>query len=127
MLEIKEQVSPENHKEIVQICKNIGLAAYKCQEYDLSLEYCLRALNIMVEFYPDDLLEIAAVSHNAGNVCHAKKDYDQALEFYNAALKIRQKLLPANHPDLVSSQRIRNIVRIKRSFFGKILSLFLEV
>lgn len=64
----------------------IGIAYYYSSMYEESLEYLLKAMDLLGEFNDSSLL--SCVLNNIGEVFRESTKYDKALEYYFGALKI---------------------------------------
>ncbi|CAF1475607.1 unnamed protein product [Adineta steineri] len=67
------------------------------KDYDLSLKYYMKALNIQETCYPSNHIIIANTFHNIANCYSKKNDYDQSLKYFNNSLAILKQVLPPEH------------------------------
>ena len=75
----------------------------KSINYEKSLEYKKKALEMQQKSLPENHPDIATSLNNIGSSYDDLGKHQEALEYYKKALEMRQKSLPENHPDIASS------------------------
>jgi tetratricopeptide (TPR) repeat protein len=96
---------PSDHEDIIFYYNALGNLEKEKGDYDLSLEYFKKLLEIRLEILEDDHKDIGDSYNNIGEIYQKKNDFKQALEFYQKAFQIRQKHFPQNHPQLANSYK----------------------
>ena len=79
-----------NKSEIGSSLNSIGVIYSKKGEYDQTLNYFNRALELREEL--GDKNKIASSLNNVGTIYQRKGEYDQALDYFSRALKIYEEL-----------------------------------
>ena len=91
-----------SNDRIIHTCyRNLGNLAYLRKDYDQSLEYHLRSLEIKRNLFPLDHPDIAENYNCLGIVYFDRNDYDQAINYYEKTLKILELNLDDNYKKIV--------------------------
>ncbi len=69
----------ENIQRIVYTYHNLGLAYYKTSQWEKSLSYYLKSLQLAKEY---NVKDIGDTYYNAGLVCQSLRKYDEANQYY---------------------------------------------
>ena len=77
--------------------------AYKKGDYDKSLKFYQKALDIYISTLGVNHSLTVTSYNNIGSAWESKGEYDKAIEFYNKALRIYIATLGENHPDTAMS------------------------
>lgn len=81
-----------------------GAAFAHLEDYDTSLEYFERALEIDRALYGDAYLDVPNLLNNIGYIYILKDQHKEAIPYLEEALKIYGKLIPASSQDFVRAQ-----------------------
>jgi tetratricopeptide (TPR) repeat protein len=104
---------------------NIGTVYFlEGKDYDISLDYYLKAFEIQETCYPSNHVIIANALHNIANCYLKKEDYDQSLKYFNDCLAIRKQILPPEHVDLASTLANMGTVYCKMGKMDESLGCF---
>lgn len=83
---------------------NMGTAHFlEGKDYNLALDYYLKAFDIQETCYPSNHAILANALHNIANCYVKKQDYHQALKYFNDSLSIKKQILPPEHIDLAAT------------------------
>ncbi|CAF4627080.1 unnamed protein product, partial [Rotaria sp. Silwood2] len=94
-------VLPENDSKAIYSCyHNLGMIAMDKEDYDLSLHWHQKSLEIMINILESNDLDLADSYNCIGCVCDCKKDYERAIEFYKKALMIFERSLGEDNRDI---------------------------
>jgi tetratricopeptide (TPR) repeat protein len=96
-----EQTTDEREKG--RIYERLGAIKYEQGEYEETLEFYEKALEIQQQILPPSHPDLAYSYNNIGNVYYSLSDYSKALSSYEKALEIMQQSPPLNHSDLAST------------------------
>lgn len=100
---------------------NIGLVYRNLGDYNKSLEYYFKALEIRKDVLGEKHPTTAGSYGNIGVVYHNLGEYDKALEFYNKALEIDKDVLGENHHDTAISYNNIGVVYDELGDYDKAL------
>ena len=89
-----EQTSSDGGK--APIYHHLGLVKSDLGEYEESIKFYGKALEIFQKSLPSNHSRLATVHNNIGGVYDRMQDYAKALSHYEKALNIQHKLLPTN-------------------------------
>ncbi|CAF1393080.1 unnamed protein product [Rotaria magnacalcarata] len=93
---------PSNDPSLSKLYQRFGLVANSKGEYDRSLEWYEKSLEIMMKTRPSDYVNIGNTHNNIGGVHRNKGDSLRALESYNRALSLFKEANDENHPNMAS-------------------------
>ncbi|CAF2119483.1 unnamed protein product [Rotaria magnacalcarata] len=93
---------PSNDPSLGGLYYNLGMVADAKGEYDTSLEWYQKSLEILVKTRLYDHVNIGGTHNSIGNVHRNKGDRGQALESYNRAVSLFKQAHDKNHPHLAS-------------------------
>ncbi|CAF1091765.1 unnamed protein product [Rotaria sordida] len=103
-------INPSNYEDISACYHNLGNLFDDKGDYESSLDWHHKALDIMKKIFKADDSRIAT-SYNSIAAVHSKmNNYDEALECYLKALKIWKQALGEEHPNI--GQCLSNIAGI---------------
>ena len=109
---------PKDHYGIAHCYHNLGHIALEKEDYQSSLQYFEKALQIKLKSLPSDHSDLAE-TYNSIGVLHRKKgDYPMALQSYNKALTIFQKTSNENDQIEIAKcfNNIGNIYQLQKSY-----------
>ena len=92
---------------------DLGEKYFSKGEYDKSLEYYFKSLNIQDKIFGINSHQSSQTLNNIGNVYHSKGEYDKSLEYYFKSLNIRDKIFGSDSHQ--SSETLNNIGRVYHS------------
>ncbi|CAF4198327.1 unnamed protein product [Rotaria sp. Silwood2] len=93
---------PSNDPSLSDLYHRLGMVANAKGEYDMSLEWYQKSLEILVRNRPSDHVNIG-ITHNSIGEAHRKKgDRSRALESYNRAVSLFKQAHDENHPHMAS-------------------------
>ncbi|CAF4971693.1 unnamed protein product [Rotaria sp. Silwood1] len=97
-----------------------ALGKVSCEKgnYDLSLDYFGKALEILRESQPNDY-RIAHIHNSIGEVYQNKGDIEKALESYKEALKIFRQTVPDDHKSIAWCYNNLGIIYEKQKNYSK--------
>ncbi|CAF4477491.1 unnamed protein product [Rotaria sp. Silwood2] len=91
---------PSNYPSFSRLYHNLGMVADDKGDYDTSLEWYQKSLEILVRTRPSDHVGIG-ITHNSIGIVHGNKgDRSRALESYNRAVSLFKQAHDDNHPDM---------------------------
>ncbi|WP_159092271.1 CHAT domain-containing tetratricopeptide repeat protein [Aquimarina sp. Aq107] len=79
---------------------NTGIVFYQKGEYDKTLEYLRKSLNLGLKIHGEKHPHSGSIYRNMGRVCFYNEDYDQALKYYNKALILSKSIFGENHTSI---------------------------
>lgn len=91
---------PENHSLRASAYRLLGKVHSKKAEYDLSLDYCKKALEVQQKTLPKDDKDVGLTYYWMAIAYENKNDYDMALQYLNESLRISRKNLPPSHENI---------------------------
>ncbi len=86
-----------------QAYNQLGLVYWASGNWDLSLEYQQKALDIRQSLYGEGHPEVAASYNDMGLVYSTQENYQKALTFYQKARRIYEQAYGNNHPKLANA------------------------
>jgi tetratricopeptide (TPR) repeat protein len=89
-----------NEKQKAALYHQLGWAKYKQKDYDNSIIFYGKSLEILKKICPSNHLGLASLYNNIAVVFEDMREYSKALLTYKKALEIKQKSLPPDHLDL---------------------------
>ncbi len=93
---------PSNDPSLSALYQRLGRVADAKGEYDTSLEWYQKSLEMRVRTSPSDHVNIG-LTHNSIGIIHGNKgDNSRALESYNRAVSLFKQAHDENHPHLAS-------------------------
>ncbi len=112
-LSYMEQIRyPEAREEFEKIAPNIDDVSilfdyaeiyYILDEYDISLKFQKKILNILDLENEDDRSFISMAYENIGAIWHRKGDYNQVVKYYTDALNLKMEVYGEIHPEVGTS------------------------
>jgi tetratricopeptide (TPR) repeat protein len=109
---------PPHHRDIPKCYHALGKVLCEKGNYDLSLHYFGKALQILRESQPNDC-RIAYIHNNIGEVYQNKGDIEQALKSYKEALKIFRQTFPDDHKSVAWCYNNIGIIYEKKKKYSK--------
>ncbi|CAF4226264.1 unnamed protein product [Rotaria magnacalcarata] len=91
---------PSNYPSLRELYQHIGLVANSKGEYDSSLKWYEKSLEMRIRTSPSDYVNIGNTHNNIGNAHRNKGDYIRALESYNRAVSLFKEAHDENHPKM---------------------------
>ena len=101
-VELREKHDPGS-ANLATAYGNLGSAYCHLGNYEKSLEYELKALEIREQVLPPTHLNLHVSCNNVGTTYLYLGNYEKALEYQLKALKISEQVLPPTHPNLAQS------------------------
>ncbi|CAF4460054.1 unnamed protein product, partial [Rotaria socialis] len=93
-------VLPSNDFSLGELYPRLGMIAYAKGEYDTSLEWYQKSLEIDMRTRPSDHVNIGNTYNSIGSVHRKKGDRGRALESYNRAVSLFKQAHDENHPKM---------------------------
>ncbi|XP_029648637.1 clustered mitochondria protein homolog [Octopus sinensis] len=87
----------ENHPEVALFDSNIGLILHAAEEYDLSLRFLEKALELNIKFYGAKSLKVAMGHHLVARTRSCRSDFRSALQSEKEAYAIYKQVLGEEH------------------------------
>ncbi|GAB1604633.1 clustered mitochondria protein homolog [Argonauta hians] len=87
----------ENHPEVALFDSNIGLILHAAEEYDLSLRFLEKALQLNIKFYGARSLKVAMGHHLVARTRSCRSDFRSALQSEKEAYTIYKQVLGEDH------------------------------
>jgi len=91
---------PYDHPDIVDCHYGLGIVLDEKGDYESSLEWHQKSLEIKKQTLKGDNPSIGYSYNSIANVYQKQGDYKKALEYYNKTLSIWRKIFGENHPDV---------------------------
>jgi tetratricopeptide (TPR) repeat protein len=91
---------PSDHEDIILYYDALGNLEKDKGDYDSSLEYFNKSLEMKKNIHEIDDPNIGDSYNNIGEIYQKKNDFKQALDSFNKAIKIFKKKLNADHPQI---------------------------
>ncbi|MEZ4883762.1 MAG: tetratricopeptide repeat protein [Chitinophagales bacterium] len=88
---------------IANLCKNLACTLHDCYEWDLALEYQLKATNIYESFLKKQHPILASCYNILSMIYHDSGDLQSALIYQEKAIEIRKKIFKSPNSELASS------------------------
>ncbi|CAF1094237.1 unnamed protein product [Didymodactylos carnosus] len=83
--EQEQEIKTTDYTILVDIYKNLGYCYMRKTEYEQSIQYLLKSLEIKEKYFPNDQLEVARLNNDIG-FCYLKMNTnDLSLNYYNKA------------------------------------------
>ncbi|MEZ5756683.1 MAG: tetratricopeptide repeat protein [Emcibacteraceae bacterium] len=115
MMKEQDQDAYEHLKSAVKLdpgnstyLNGAGYMAMKLGEYNNSLDFLHKALEIDKKDFGDNHPNVASILNNIGSVNSKMGEHDKALEYYNKAYTIMESSLGENHPQTQTVKKIRD-------------------
>jgi signal transduction histidine kinase/tetratricopeptide (TPR) repeat protein len=92
-LKLREEYVRETGKRQIDVAgsfKNIGVQYWYLQQFDMAIDYTMRALNIVEEL--NVITELSPMYINLGLYYSDKREYDKSLGYYFKALALQEQL-----------------------------------
>ncbi|CAF3416934.1 unnamed protein product [Rotaria socialis] len=93
---------PPNDPSLGAVYQCLGLVADSKGDYDRSLEWYKKSLEITTRTSPSDYINIGNTHNSVGEVHRKKGDYVQALKSFNQAVSLFKEADDENHPRMAS-------------------------
>lgn len=100
VMDYLEETNAKDDEFKGSVCYYLGHAYYELFNYDESLKYHNKALEIRLNVYGENHPSVAISYNNIGYVFRKKGKLDESLKYYNKALKFQLKLHGENHADV---------------------------
>jgi len=88
---------PDDDERIGYCCLNLGNIALLKNDYDSSLEWLFKSLDISIRTLPSNDKYFALIYLSMGHVYNGKNDSKSAIEFYNKAIIIWKQSIDENY------------------------------
>ncbi|CAM4802692.1 unnamed protein product, partial [Rotaria magnacalcarata] len=111
-IKIQEATLSPDSLPLALTYSNIADTYESMGNYDLGLEYHMKALEIRKRALPENHPHIAEAFNNVGTLYEHKGNYTEALEYFEKSMKIKQKVVPPTHEEY--SVTATNIERLKK-------------
>ncbi|MCP5380857.1 MAG: tetratricopeptide repeat protein [Kordiimonadaceae bacterium] len=115
MMKEQDQEAYEHLKSAVNLdpgnstyLNGAGYLAMKLGEFESSLNFLHKALEIDKEDFGDDHPNVASILNNIGSVYSKMGEHHKALDYYNQAYKIMEDSLGEDHPQTQTVKKIRD-------------------
>ncbi|CAF4684438.1 unnamed protein product [Rotaria socialis] len=109
---------PSNDPSIYALYQRLGMIANAEGEYDASLEWYQKSLEMRMQTRPSDHVNIGNTHNSIGTVHQTKGDRGRALESYNQAVSLFKQAHDENHPKMASFyNNIGNIYQEEKKYF----------
>ncbi|CAF4999990.1 unnamed protein product, partial [Rotaria sp. Silwood1] len=118
---------PSNHLDIHIVYRNLGNVAYIKNNYDQSLEYHLKSLEIKKRLFKNDDSNIADSYNCLGIVYFNKNNYKQAINSYEKALKILNSTSDNDHSKIAACLNNISLVYRTEQNYSKALEYYKKV
>ncbi|CAF1529227.1 unnamed protein product [Rotaria sp. Silwood1] len=118
---------PSNHLDIHIVYRNLGNVAYIKNDYDQSLEYHLKSLEIKKRLFKNDDSNIADSYNCLGIVYFNKNNYKQAINSYEKALKILNSTSDNDHSKIAACLNNISLVYRTEQNYSKALEYYKKV
>ncbi|CAM4946155.1 unnamed protein product [Rotaria socialis] len=93
---------PSNDPSLYALYQRLGMIANAEGEYDASLEWYQKSLEMRMQTRPSDHVNIGNTHNSIGTVHRKKGDHSRALESYNQAVSLFKQAHDENHPKMAS-------------------------
>jgi CHAT domain-containing protein/tetratricopeptide (TPR) repeat protein len=114
----------ENDTIIAEAYFVLGNQYYNQSNFDSTLIYWIKSLNISKELHGEKHYYVAASYYNIGTVYHLMTAYDKALEYHYRGLQLKTELLGEKHPDVANSYTNIGNVYFDLSEYSKALECY---
>ncbi|CAF3735053.1 unnamed protein product [Rotaria socialis] len=91
---------PSNDPSLCALYQRLGTVADEKGEYDTSLEWYQKSLEMKMQTRPSDHVNIGNTHNSIGETHRKKGDRGRALESYNRAVSLFKQAHDENHPDM---------------------------
>jgi tetratricopeptide (TPR) repeat protein len=91
---------PSNDPSLSALYQRLGMVADAKGEYDTSLEWYQKSLEILVRTNSSDHVNIGLTHNSIGEARRKKGDHSRAPESYNRAVSLFKQAHDENHPDM---------------------------
>ncbi|CAF3344581.1 unnamed protein product [Rotaria sp. Silwood2] len=115
---------PSNKLSLSALYHNLGMVANMKSDYDMSLEWYQKSLEVLVRTRPSNYIRIGITHNSIGNVHRNKGDYHRALESYNRAVSLFKQAHDENHPIVASFYNNIGIIYYEEKKYVKALDFY---
>ncbi len=113
-----------DHREVPVCYHQLGIVAENKGDYESSLKWCNKSLEIDIQTLKADDPSIACNYNNTAIVYEKKGDYEHALESYNKALTIYKQAFGENHSDVAACLNNMGIVYKNQKKYSQALEVY---
>ncbi|CAF0966014.1 unnamed protein product [Rotaria magnacalcarata] len=91
---------PSNNRSLGELYQRLGMVANAKGNYDTSLDWYQKSLEILVSTHPSDHVEIGSTHNSIANAHRNRGDHVRALESYNQAVLLFKQAHDENNPSM---------------------------
>ena len=113
-----------SHPSLSQLYYNLGRVADAQGEYDTSLKWYEKSLEIKKRTRPSDHVTIGITHNSIGEVHRKRDDLDRALESYNRAVSLFEQAHDDNHPHMASFYNNIGLIYQQQQKYVKALDFY---
>ena len=114
----------QDEKDLSECYSGLGSLAKQKGDYDLSLKYHLKSLEIQMRKSKLDVKSMAHSLSRIGNVYEMKKDYVNALDSYERALEIFQRVDVEDQSSIAMCSNNIGVIYDKQQKYSQALNLY---
>jgi tetratricopeptide (TPR) repeat protein len=118
---------PINWRAVARCYRGLGSIAYKKRDYDSSLKWHHKSLEIKMRILEPDYVEIASGHGSIGHVYKEKKEYAHALESFEKALTIYKQAFGEDHTSVATCIENIGTVYYNAQKYSETLELYQRV
>jgi len=122
-LAVKISALDSSHIDVAASYNNIGVVYAELRDHETALDYHRKALSIREMVNPTSR-PMAHSYHNIAQSLFRIGKLDEALGYVLLAITIKESLLPSDHYDLVSSQKLQALILSQLGRFGESDKIF---
>lgn len=91
---------PSNNPSITKLYYYLGMIYYKEEDYDSSLKWYKKSLEILLQKHSSNYINIGEIYNCIGEAYRNKNDYNHALEWHEKGIECFKKENAENHPTM---------------------------
>jgi tetratricopeptide (TPR) repeat protein len=115
---------PSDDSSLGYLYHNLGIVMNDKGDYDISLQWYQKSLDIRMRTRPSDYVNIGNTHNCIGNVDRKKGDHVRALESYNKAVSLFKQAGDEKHPAMAHLYNNIGIVYQKQKKYSKALTCY---
>jgi len=124
----------KGNKIVIDIYNYLSLLYFDINDYNKAIDYCNKALNIILKVHGKEHADIADWYNNLGIIYERMDENKRALDFHNAALDIKKKIYVEQHSEIAISyyylggiyNRLNNYKKAIE-YFNEVLDIYLKI
>jgi tetratricopeptide (TPR) repeat protein len=118
---------PDEDERIGCCCLNLGNIAFTKTNYETSLEWLFKSLDISMRTLQSNDTFLALIYNSIGHVYNAKNDFKTALEYYNKAIIIWRQSIDDNYLNIAECMNHIGVIYKQEKNYSIALECFKKI